>query len=585
MLKVAFFQGEDEQGLHAIPLFGPAEREFEKVAAPRLLPEVSRYIGSLKPHKDAQYVLVNAMGAGEYWGSNVNGDFFPEAALIHAPNDWTGNPLLDKVKSENWPYGFPTFYYAHPFAHHRNKDASQAFGEVELAVWNPSMKRVELVARVDEDKCQKYGGTGVWDKLKIGGYPDVSMGCKVPFDTCSICLDWDAYRKAQATFVPGKHKTPGDAVLAVHKESIKRGGHGIRGVSITRKDYCEHALKEMNRIRPDGRKVFVYNDYPKFFDISFVFIGADKTAKTMLKIAGAGQAYWFVGGAELAEKLGCDQDDELLRPAFRVVEESEKTASVPEEALKTAFLGKLGGNKGAEITKDVVPSQFTGKAIPALTSSEPDLPRGVLDALGSSSFEEALSTPSALGIVLRPREFQRVILVRIGHAPLADQLEREGTVFPKTDETEDVTMGPEFLSPLLAKILAPFFSSRSALSPSVERRVLVSEEKPKEKRSCSSSHSSELLRKIGAAYNSYRTGVMNLAAHAQDFASSMPTSVGLFSKVASAPVDALFTPLSASYLKLAYWDEVGSNDVALAGVERGLPSRNTWLKTNGDHLA
>jgi hypothetical protein len=31
-------------------------------------------------------VLVNAMGAGEYYGSNSNGDHFPEAGLIHRPS-------------------------------------------------------------------------------------------------------------------------------------------------------------------------------------------------------------------------------------------------------------------------------------------------------------------------------------------------------------------------------------------------------------------------------------------------------------------------------------------------------------------
>ena len=117
MLKVAFFQGEDERGLHAIPLFGPAERTFEKTAAPLLLPEVATYIASLRPRKDAQYVLLNAMGDCEHWGSNINGDAFPEAGLIHRPDEWTGNPLLDKIKAKDWAYGFPTFYFAHPYAH------------------------------------------------------------------------------------------------------------------------------------------------------------------------------------------------------------------------------------------------------------------------------------------------------------------------------------------------------------------------------------------------------------------------------------------------------------------------------------
>src|SRR5690606_33352904 len=54
----------------------------------------------------------------------------------------------------------------------------------ELAAWNPHMKRVELVTRLDRDKCLSFGGQGVWDKLKSGHFPDVSMGTRVPFDCC-----------------------------------------------------------------------------------------------------------------------------------------------------------------------------------------------------------------------------------------------------------------------------------------------------------------------------------------------------------------------------------------------------------------
>ena len=960
MIKLSFFHGADDRGVHVVPLFGPADSFFEKTAAPALLPEVTRYIASLRPRKDAQYVLLNAMGAGEWWGSNVNGDYFSEASLIHAPNDWTGNPLLDREKSKDWAYGYPTFYNASPFAHHRNKDATKAFGEVELAAWNPRMKRVELVTRLDEDKCQKFGGQGVWDKLRAGEYTDVSMGCRVPYDTCfpagtlvrteqgnkpiekvvvgervvthmgscrrvtqtmqrtaeglltltasglpeisstenhpflvlrkeqartckgsangqrlrhsfregsatcprcgklpkldlvwaaaetikpgdylavpaqkqsveqyialpqarllgyylgdgyilkqrrgkkkdgayydtgfgfsggtaeeahlerllstiveagaqndpcvydagcdqkawivsvydqelgqwlqtcggrtshgkrlleevyywskeaklevvagyidtdgsfdgpsgmvricsvnkgllldvqrlllsigvvatvsrhaeegaggyanssaayalvlsafeaqefygratkvekrdvswaspqsffwegywltpvksvtetegdvdvfnlsvevdesylaegraahncSICLDWKLYREAQETFDPAKDKSPGDAVLAFHKKRLKDTGHGIRGVSITRKDYCEHALRQMNHILSDGRKVFVYNDYPKFFDISFVFVGADKTAKVMMKIAGAGQSHWYLNGAELAEKLGYVSDEDL----------SVKVASVEDVALKHAFLGKAGTDKDAEIVKDIVPSQFAAKAIPALTRSESDLPAPLLDALGVSPLEEALSTPSALGMVLRPREFQRIILICSGNRALADDLDDKGVVFPKTNEKEEVPLSPASFSPLLAKLLAPFMGGRSAFGPSIEKRVLVSGSTREEKRAASSSLSSELLRKIGAAYNGYRTGVMDLVTHAQDFAANTPGVDASFNKLASTPVDSLITPLTAQYLKLAFWDEVGPACIRQRGEGESL-SRNTWpVKTSGGY--
>lgn len=578
MIKVAFFPGEEGKDVPALPLFGPADKVFEKTASPSLLPDVVRYIETLKPRNDTQYVLVNAMGAGEFFSSNANGDHFPEAGLIHAPDDWKGIPLYDKVKGKNWPYGFPTFYNAKPFLHHRNKDFPPhnhpSYGEVELTTWNDKMKRVELVVRLDKELCQKYGGTSVWDKLKQGQYPSVSMGARVPFDTCSICLDWFEYLKAQQTFNPKKQRSPGDAVLAYHKAKKLQDGVGIRGLAITRADYCFHALLQMNHIFPDGRKVFVYNDYPRLFDISFVFIGADKTAKTMMKIAGEGKSYWFLPGAELGEKLGYED----------VQEEGVKIAA-PTDVLRAAFLGKAAEDKQSEILKDVVPSQFAGKAIPVLTGGEKDLPPEAVNALAASSIERALSTLTGLGMVLRPREFQRVVLIQMRMRPEADAFDATNTVFPKVEEKTPVGMRPDLFSPALARLLLPLLLSRSGLGPLVEKRVLVGGDLGEEKRAASSSLSSTLLRKIAAAYNGYRDEVMELAAHAPELLGSaaMPHDARL-SKLSSVSVEEVFTPLSVAYFKLAFLDEFGvctssSESVetllASANVERASPLRNT----------
>lgn len=600
MIKVSLHLGSDPRGPAAIPLFNvKTEGYFEKIAAPSLLSEVVRYIENLKPVADSQYVLINAMGAGEFWGSNINGDYFPEAALIHKPDDWTGNPLLDKIKAKDWPWGFPTFYNAKPFMHHRNKDFPPhnhpSFGEIELAAWNPKMKRVELVHRIDRDLCMKGGGMGLWDKLKNGDYPDTSMGCKVPYDTCSICLDWDEYRKALATFDPSKHRSPGEAALAYHRQTQKQvknekgqlewvGKGKVRGLSVTRKDYCEHAKNQMNHILPDGRKVFVYNDFPRFFDDSFVFIGADKTAKMMMKIAEdenftpIARAFYGVptGTATYSGELDLERGapDQSTKPEG---EDTYKVASA-EEALKMAFLGKAAKDKAGEIVKNVIPSQFAGKAIPVLTKSEKDLPKDVLDALSTRSPEEALSTTTGLGVVLRPHEFQRMMLKHLGQHSLAEDLEDKGLVFPKSDEEAPLKLDPKHFSDVLAKLLLPLLSARSAFAPYVERRCIMIVAGPsdgQEKRA--SSLSTPLLRKIGAAYNGYRRQMMNLVAESQDMLSQSALGEESLAKLAHHPVDELFTSLSAAYLRDAFIDEVGEPTIkqATAGVERGFPSRNT----------
>lgn len=569
MYKLSHFFGQTEHGVHVLPLFGKADSQFEKTAGD-LLPEVSRYISALRPTKNAQYVLVNAMGASEFYSSNVNGDAFPEASLIHMPDQWSGVPALDKIVSKNWGYGFPTFYNAHAYGHHRNKDSSKAYGDVELATWNRKMRRVELVIRVDHDKCMQFGGSGTWDKLRLGEFLDVSMGSKVPFDTCAVCLDWDTYRKALATFDPKRHMHPGSAALEYHKKLKEDGGKGIRGLSVTRNDYCKHAKKEMSRIYPDGRKVFVYNDFPRFFDISFVFIGADRTAKTMLFIVSDGKVQGIKSSAQVAEEHGLRDEDGL-----------DKAASADDELLKAAF-GKLAKPKLSEISKDI-PSRFAGKVVPMLAAREECLPCGLLDSMGGLPMEDALSTSTSMGILLRPREFQRLILVRLGKKPLADQLDLEGSVFPKTEASEPVGLADGKFSKLLANLLSPFLASRSALAPSIEKRVvIIAGSTPSEKQAAAPSHSLELLDKISSAYNGYRHEVLDFVVRSKDL---LELNGGPeLQKVASVELEQMFTPLSVTYLQQAFLNEFGVTDAVSVKLSTGelpawrgvTPSKNTW---------
>lgn len=537
MIKVSVLKAAaSDLGQIVFPLFSSskADSAFEKRAAPYLRPDVAQYIASLHPVDNAQYVLVNAMGAGEFYSSNINGDWFDESGLIHCPDGWRGIPEVDKILAKDWPYGFPTFYNAHAFAHHRNKDAGRSYGDVELAAWNPRMRRVELVIRVDKDKCDKFDGTSIWDKLKLGQYIDVSMGSKVPWDLCSICTDWKLYKEALATFDPRKHKHPGEAVLLFHKVLKQKYGTGIRGLSITRNDYCEHTLRSMNKILPDGRKVFVYNPFPRFFDISFVFIGADKTAKVMLhiKTASADAQVWMLPGAELAEKLGYESEPEVA-----------KTASVEDGALKLAFLGKSAKLKGAQIEKRG-PAQFDAKAIPVLTRQEPSISNQVLDQLAEHPLKALLPSVSSLGIVLRPREFQRIIVVRMGLSPLADELEQKNIMFPKVDGARAMELDRRAVVPAILSLIESLFRDRSGLSPDIDERgsktvqgiIRVDARGP-------SSLPAELLNKIGSVYCGYRKGLM-------DFWGLNPNQD--FQKTAGS-----LSALSIEYLKHAYWNEVG----------------------------
>jgi hypothetical protein len=197
------------------------------------------FIKTLKEKADKIYALVNALSAGEFYGSNRNGDYFPEEALkeYHKTFEALG----------------------HVYRHHVNKDPEKSMGKVVFSHYNPEMHRVELIIELDKGKAED-----VVTRLDKGDLPAVSMGCRVPWDECSIC------------------------------------GNRAR----TRKEYCDHLVNKMNHILPGGQRVVAINRMPKFFDISVVLIPADRTAGFLSKVAGYnGKEITFMKSARLAPNL------------------------------------------------------------------------------------------------------------------------------------------------------------------------------------------------------------------------------------------------------------------------------------------
>ncbi len=690
LVKQIQFRGRDDQGnIFCQPILGSNPGEYlEKNAAEswrpsNLHPAVQEFVKSgAKSTDKGLYVLVNALGASEYWGSNVNGDDFPEAALIHAPPGWEKLLVTDiegaRKKGQEWEYGYPTFMGAHPYKHHVNKDPSRAFGHVELAVWNPRMKRVELVIFLDRELCKKFGAEDVFERIENGEFPDVSMGCKVPYDRCTICGN----------------------------------------KSKTRKDYCSHALNEMNRIYPDGRKVAVINDYPKFFDISFVFIGADKSAKMLAKLAHvnnqvcmgdfcaiprlsadvgnsfskaassddvlddffssiktagiipktrighlvagipvgaaigaaaapeghrgkgallgaaagplAGEAVfqartkmandpikekievsgvpvwveWKKGetrkykgkgnyerlmkahygyipntldadGEELDVYVGPKKDaskayiiDQLKKDGsfdehkvmmgYSSKEEAKNSylhhmgdtperfggmSEIPASSLEALFgrngesekkagacgcgggccqeaqdkLAAAFGQKSAsqaklsEITKVVPAGPFSKRDLPVLEKAEGDIPKKTLNEMAKTGMVEALSTAASLGIVLKPQEFQRMLLVKIGEDQMADTLEADGFVFSASEKVDDTfAVDPRAVKSELRDKLAQFMPARSIASPLLEKRAFIASRTVGTGRQ-SRPVQGELHEKVAQLYNGYRQSLMKRA--------------------------------------------------------------------------
>lgn len=301
LTKLATFRGVSDQGEPLIHLFDPGIAMVKQ--AGEMMPQIQAWLDAYRPDPNKIAVLVNALGASEYWGQNVNGDIFPESALVHDCANHPGqqHPYDDFTGKIIPPYGAWTFMNAHPFVHHKNKDPNRAFGKVVLWAWNPKMHRVELIILLDKQLALQHGAQHVIDRILAGEFPDVSMGCKVPYDICSIC------------------------------------GHKSK----TRKDYC-NCIRYigMGKILDDGRKIGVINTYPRFFDISFVFIGADKTAKVMCKLGSS--ELWVPQSVLDAEELyGVANDDgvELVKSASVQVPSNlyiTKTSEEPQKCLTRA---------------------------------------------------------------------------------------------------------------------------------------------------------------------------------------------------------------------------------------------------------
>lgn len=248
---------------------------WEKTAddkSSKLDPKVRKLVESIRPDADKHiYVLLTALGAAEAWGSNSNADWFSE----------------DDLKPESPAFGHQTFLNAGIYTHHKNKDKTKSLGEVLLSTYNPIMRRVELIERVDRDKAKRHGASDIYDRLNDGEHLDVSMGCKVKYDVCMLC----------------GNKAP------------------------TRAQYCKEMREKPGKILPDGRIVAVMNPRPHFFDISFVIIGAAKNAKVM-------------GKAEEKPNGAVCLGDICTMPNKREIEKTAHVISDAEIGVKTKSSGE-----------------------------------------------------------------------------------------------------------------------------------------------------------------------------------------------------------------------------------------------------
>ena len=114
--------------------------------------DIASFLNTFKPDSGFVYLHVIAMGAGEYYGCNINGDYFPERDLINRHNTFVTNAKV--------------------FKEHDNKPYSPDYGHVAFSWYNPKMHRVELILAVDKVKGKEF-----IERQARGEQLEVSMGC------------------------------------------------------------------------------------------------------------------------------------------------------------------------------------------------------------------------------------------------------------------------------------------------------------------------------------------------------------------------------------------------------------------------
>jgi len=331
-----------------------------KQAAQDMHPDIDAYIKKARPIPGKNILLIDALGAGEVWGSNVNADYFPRAELIR----------------EDMNAGYKSFeQYAYPYKHHQNeagsKNPARRFGEkVVMSRYFAPMDRIQLIVIVDSSPNR---AGDIVSRCDNGDHPDVSMACGVAYDQCSIC---------------GK----------IHR---------------VKSDYCEHARDHLNKIYPNGEKMMLLNFRPRFHDISFVFVGAERAAKVLRKVASANAA--MAGGYDLSQ---------VAKKADII-----KDITPEQEDIRIRKVAEIANQHMGNVGK--------------FAQGDPAINPMMLQLLAKYPLGDTLSTLNQMAIPLRPREFQYLTMCANGKHDEANRLHQNGQCFDTAEANAQEAVLPE----------------------------------------------------------------------------------------------------------------------------------------------
>lgn len=182
------------------------------------------------------------------------------------------------------------------------------------------------------------------------------------------------------------------AGVAVHNCSI------CFNIARTRTQYCDHLTTAMNQTYRDGRKVFAYNWFPLFFDISKVRVPADRSAWSLRKVAGYGITE--SGLAVVEPTLLVPPTTELTKVASILggVKTSSLVKKTPTDSSNSLGSTPIDPQLARFVRDQVVRDDCESDAI-----ADPQLDEG----LRREGLKRVLSALALAGIILKPKELAR----------------------------------------------------------------------------------------------------------------------------------------------------------------------------------
>lgn len=374
MPKIIELDDLSPNGEPTIQLVRPGE--YNRFHHVKTASEALDYIKTVKPIPGKTVILVLAMTAGEHFGPNRNGDAWNEKPMVIA-----GKVPISEEQS--LPANYKTFEtHATVFRHHLNKNPENGIGKVLKAFYNWPMHRVELLLALDNKKAED-----TVSRIHNGEFIACSMGCKIPWDCCHIC----------------GNKAP------------------------SRAQYCRHAKEQLGEVLPNGKRVFVWNPSPTFFDISIVRRPADRIAYMMKKVAGA---YEIRSSAELGE---------------HAAKMTQKMADLDKMSLISKIIsGQVGASKDDEGEVKVLKDFSDAVAKPAVQTMPP-LDDATIRSLVEHHPAEVLSTLASMGIFFTTPEFIKYFVWKM--APEANIPDRalDRAVAAQADLFKSLSNNPELL--------------------------------------------------------------------------------------------------------------------------------------------